>query len=177
MQRSVEMVVGLLGVLKAGGAYVPLDPAYPADRLAYMLANSAVPLLLTEERLLDTLPEHSAQVICLDRDWETLISGQRATDPVGGMTPENLAYVIYTSGSTGQPKGVQVLQKGLVNFLSAMSREPGLSAQDKLLAVTTLSFDIAGLELYLPLIVGAQVEVVSHEIAADGYRLRERLKA
>ena len=107
LKHSLEMVVGLLGILKAGGAYVPLDPAYPKERLAFMLEDAEVPVLLTQEPLLAGLPEHNAKVVCLDSDWEA-IAQESAENPFCLTMPENLAYVIYTSGSTGQPKGVLV---------------------------------------------------------------------
>jgi amino acid adenylation domain-containing protein/non-ribosomal peptide synthase protein (TIGR01720 family) len=176
VERSLEMVVGLLGVLKAGGAYVPLDPTFPKERLAFMLADSRLPVLLTQERLVADLPEHQARVIRLDADWPD-IAKEKTSNPALVGNRDQLAYVIYTSGSTGRPKGVQVVQGALVNFLTSMRREPAITPEDRLLSVTTLSFDIAGLELYLPLIVGAQVEVISREMAADGFRLSERLKS
>jgi amino acid adenylation domain-containing protein len=174
IERSVEMVVGLLGILKAGGAYVPLDPAFPRERLAFMLQDSQVPVLLTQASLLNELPAHSARAICLDADWET-IAQENAENPEGGATPADLAYILYTSGSTGKPKGVQIPHRALTNFLLSMQIEPGLTGNDVLVSVTTLSFDIAGLELYLPLITGAHVVVVSHEVAADGALLLKAL--
>lgn len=147
MDRSTEMIIGLLGILKAGGAYVPLDPDYPAERLAYMISDSAMPVLVTQSALLDRLPELTAQTICLDTGWDD-ISRQSTENPPRLNNPDNLAYVIYTSGSTGKPKGVQVPHGAVVNFLTSMAREPGLTGDDVLLAVTTLSFDIAVLELF-----------------------------
>jgi amino acid adenylation domain-containing protein len=170
------MVVGLLGILKAGGPYVPLDPAYPQERLSFMLSDSQAKVLLTQQRLLERLPEHQAYVICLDTDWET-INQQSKENPVSSTTSRDLAYVIYTSGSTGKPKGVQILHGAVVNFLKSMEREPGLTKSDVLLAITTLSFDIAALELYLPLIVGALLVLVSREVATDGKQLMEQLRA
>jgi amino acid adenylation domain-containing protein len=167
LQRSVEMVVGLLGILKAGGAYVPLDPAFPRERLAFMLKDSEVPVLLTQDSLVRELPTHAARTIRLDADWDSI--AQASTENLAGeATTSDLAYILYTSGSTGKPKGVQIPHRALTNFLLSMQREPGLTADDVLVSVTTLSFDIAGLELYLPLITGARVVVVSHEVAADG---------
>src|SRR3712207_2358451 len=107
MERSLEMVVGLLGILKAGGAYVPLDPSYPKERLAFMLEDSQASVLLSQQRLLEDLPEHESRVVCLDSAWEGSIQDQEV-NPASGATAENLAYVIYTSGSTGKPKGVQI---------------------------------------------------------------------
>ena len=174
IERSLEMVIGLLSILKAGGAYVPLDPSYPPERLAFMLEDSQVLLLLTQEKLKTNLPEPKAQVLCLDTDWE-IISKASQENPVNGVGPKNLAYVIYTSGSTGKPKGVQIAHQSVINFLSAMRHTPGFTHQDILLAVTTISFDIAVLELYLPLMVGARIVLVSREIASDGAQLLDRL--
>lgn len=175
MEPSLEMVVALLGILKAGGAYVPLDPAYPKQRLAFMLEDSRVSVLLTQQQLLTLLPpDHGAQLVWVDTNW-TQVAEQDDINPDHRTAPENLAYVIYTSGSTGNPKGVPILHRGVVNFLSAMRCESGLDAKDTLLAVTNLSFDIAGLELYLPLTVGACVVLANREIAADGDLLLEEL--
>jgi amino acid adenylation domain-containing protein len=174
VQRSVEMVVGLLGILKAGGAYVPMDPMYPKERLRFMLDDAQASVLLTQQRLIAELPKSDASLVCLDADWKE-ISNTPAETPESGVKPKALAYVIYTSGSTGKPKGVAIPHGALVNFLYAMREQPGLEAEDTLLAVTTLSFDIAALELYLPLIVGACVVVVSREVASDGVTLAKQL--
>jgi len=176
MERSLEMMVALLGILKAGGAYVPLDPTYPRERLAFMVQDAQLPLLLTQQRLVDKLPPHEGQVLCLDADWPAV--AQQSEENLPSLTaPHHLAYVIYTSGSTGQPKGVQIPHQAVVNFLTTMAHQPGLQAEDRLLAVTTLSFDIAVLELFLPLTVGAQVILVSRQIAADGRRLADLIEA
>ena len=176
VERGLEMVVGLLGILKAGGAYVPLDPGFPPSRVAFMLADAAVPVLVTQESLRGRFEAPGARVVCLDSDRDAL-ELRSADDPAGGASADNLAYAIYTSGSTGTPKGVMVPHGALTNFLLSMAREPGLSAADTLLAVTTLSFDIAALELFLPLVNGAKVEVASRDEAVDGPRLIGRLKA
>ena len=136
VERSLDMLVGLLGILKAGAAYVPLDPAYPKDRIAYIIEDAKAPLLLTQSSLVSSLPESTAQHICLDSDW-TRISGESTDDLANQSRPESLAYVLYTSGSTGKPKGVQIEHRNLVNFLASMQREPGLTQDDVLLAVTT----------------------------------------
>ena len=174
VERSLDMVVGLLGILKAGGAYVPLDPTYPQERLSFMLEDAKVPVLLTQSRLAERFPGSSARVLCLDSDW-LVIARESAANPASQVKPENLAYVIYTSGSTGKPKGVQIPHRAVVNFLTSMSQKPGMTKQDRLLAVTTLSFDIAGLEIYLPLTLGASVEIVSREVASDGSQLLSKL--
>ncbi len=173
-EGSIEMVVGLIGILKAGGAYVPLDPGYPRERVAFMLKDSKVPVLLTQRNLVRKLPEHELRVICLDMDWKKIskLSDQNLIDRVKG---KNLAYTIFTSGSTGKPKGVQIPHQALTNFLYSMSKQPGLTEKDVLLAVTTICFDIAALELYLPLIVGAQVVLAGREVASDGTQLLEVL--
>jgi surfactin family lipopeptide synthetase A len=175
VERSLEMMVGLLGILKAGGAYVPLDPNYPQERLQYKLQDSAISLLLTQQKLLAKLPNHSAEVICLDLDWHKI--AQYITETIeSGVQPNNLAYVIYTSGSTGKPKGVQIEHHSVINFLTAMARSPGLEAQDTLLSVTTISFDIHVLELFLPLSLGAKVIIASREIAMNGHLLIQALE-
>jgi non-ribosomal peptide synthetase component F len=152
LERSPEMVVALLAVLKAGGAYVPLDPTYPPDRLAFVLADSGARVLLTQSELRYELPAGDLEVIEVEPGAGGF-AGESAVDPAPLAGPEDLAYVIYTSGSTGRPKGVEVRHAGVVNFLTSMARCPGLTAADALLAVTTISFDIAGLEIYLPLAV------------------------
>lgn len=171
VNRSMDMLVGLLGVLKAGGAYLPLDPSFPAERLAFMLADSNAAIILTLSSLLSNLPENNAQVICLDE----LTKEKRGRKPKATVTPDDLAYVIYTSGSTGKPKGVQIHHRAVVNFLSSLRNHLVIGADDTLLAVTTLSFDIAVLELMLPLTVGARVVIASSEITADGALLSQAL--
>jgi amino acid adenylation domain-containing protein/non-ribosomal peptide synthase protein (TIGR01720 family) len=166
MERSVDLLVGLLAILKAGGAYVPLDPDYPPERLAYMLEDSGAALVLTQAHLCDVLPASDVAVVCLDRD-AGLFADCPAHAPQDRGSGESLAYVIYTSGSTGRPKGVAVRHAALVNFLAGMRREPGLGAGERMLALTSLSFDIAGLELYLPLISGGTLVLVDRDAARD----------
>jgi len=173
VNRSLEMLVGLLGILKAGGAYLPLDPSFPSERLAFMLADSDASILLTQSSLISKLPEHKAQIICLDDLGQSPSTGTKKKSPF--TKPDNLTYIIYTSGSTGKPKGVQIHHQAVVNFLYSMRKSLGISAGDTLLAVTTLSFDIAVLELILPLTVGARVVIAGSEIAADGALLAESL--
>lgn len=174
LQRSLQMVVALLGVLKAGGAYVPLDPNFPRRRLSAMVADARVKLLLTQQSFVHLFQETAVELVCLDRDWPT-IAGYEGTNLSHRTNAGDLAYVIYTSGSTGRPKGVQIEHGAVVNFLTAMQKEPGLTAQDVLLAVTTLSFDIAVLEIFLPLVTGARLVLVDGETAVDGRRLAEAL--
>lgn len=177
VERSLEMVVGLLAILKAGGAYVPMDPSYPKERLQFMLQDAQVSFLLTQTSLIEQLPHQTAQLtqlIYLDKNWPD-IAHHSSVNLNLPLTPENLAYVIYTSGSTGQPKGVEITHGSVSNFLQTMAERPGINAQDKLLSVTTLSFDIAALELFLPLSVGAQVILANHETASDGLQLKQKL--
>lgn len=174
VERSADMLAGLLGILKAGGAYVPLDPEYPAHRLAYMVESAQVSVLVTQQALLERLPDTGALILCLDGE---LMSGQGQASVWEGPGPESLAYIIFTSGSTGKPKGVQVPHGTVVNFLTSMARSPGLESRDVVLAVTTLSFDIAVLELFLPLIVGARVVICDRESASDGQQLVAALES
>lgn len=168
LERSLDMVIGLLGILKAGGAYVPLDPEYPVERLAYIVRDSGLQVLLTQEGLLDRAGSQPAlEIVSLERDGVS-IAQEKDTRPICQVTDQDLAYVLYTSGSTGKPKGVQIPHAAVVNFLCSMREEPGLCASDVLLAVTTISFDIAGLELFLPLTTGAHVVLLSRDCVLDG---------
>jgi amino acid adenylation domain-containing protein len=162
-------------VWKAGGAYLPLDPEFPSDRLAFMLEDSAASVLVTQSRLLSRLPSAVPALICLDRDRQWL-GCDRARPPDSLASLDDIAYVLYTSGSTGRPKGVEIGHRALVNFLSSMQREPGITSSDRLLAVTTFSFDIAGLELYLPLVSGARVVIAPRAAVIDGNALSGMLK-
>ena len=171
-ERSPRMLVGLLAILKAGGAYVPIDPTYPSDRVRFMIEDARVAVLVTESSLVETLPTGDAQVVTFDvSTWED----ENPANLDGSTAPQSLAYVIYTSGSTGKPKGVQVPHGALTNFLQSFRQTLGIDASDVLLAVTTLSFDIAGLELWLPLIVGARIELAGRDQAADGVHLATRI--
>ena len=176
IERSLEMVVGLLGILKAGGAYLPLDPGFPAQRLAFMVEDAQVNIVLTQAYLVDISPgQDIAHAVCLDSDWPQI--SQFSSDPLPATADsDDCAYTIYTSGSTGKPKGVQITHRNVVNFLTAMLHKPGLAAGDRLLAVTTLSFDISVLELFLPLINGASVVVAKREVANDGRLLAKLIE-
>ena len=173
VERSIDMVIGMLGILKSGAAYVPMDPSFPTARLSFMVEDSQMPVIVTQKELINQLPQHHARVIQMD-------SSPSEFEPIPELsklvTGNDLAYVIFTSGSTGLPKGVQIEHRAVVNFLNSMRREPGLSPDDILLSVTTLSFDIAGLELLLPLITGATVVVARRETVIDGNLLKKELE-
>nr|WP_245322598.1 non-ribosomal peptide synthetase [Bradyrhizobium valentinum] len=179
LDRGVEMMVALLAVLKAGGAYLPLDPDYPPERLAHMLRDSGSALMLTQRTLLDqfspVLEETGAEAWLLDEQ-----DGGEGGD-TGNLDitvhPESLAYVIYTSGSTGLPKGVMVRHDAVTNFLATMAEQPGLTSQDRVLGLTSLSFDIAVLELWLPLTIGARVVLADRAAAHDPARLKAMVAA
>ncbi|ASS75247.1 hypothetical protein CIG75_09800 [Tumebacillus algifaecis] len=173
LERSLDLLIGVLGILKAGSAYVPLDPTYPQERLHLMLEDSQASLLVTKSALATSLPPHGAQVIDLE-DGEPLTAFPAENLQVS-VAEHDLAYVIYTSGSTGTPKGVAIEHRSLSNFLLAMQHELEFTAQDVLCAVTSLSFDIAGLELYLPLICGAQIVLADRATVGDGERLARLL--
>ena len=176
LDRSERLVVAVLGVLKAGAAYVPLDPMYPRDRLAFMVSDTGMPLVVTETGVREQAPLQGMEVVLLD-DEAAWLAAEPYTGPNIPTDGDDLAYVIYTSGSTGTPKGVAVPHRSVVNFLTSMGEQPGLAADDVMLAVTTLSFDISVLELLLPLVVGARVVVVDAKTAADGKRLAVALEA
>ena len=160
LDRTVEMPVAMAAALKAGAAYVPLDPAHPPDRLRYIVEDARLTCLVTSSWLAESFDAASVASVLLDAAASELDSLE-TSKPEVPVAPEDVAYVIYTSGSTGRPKGVQVEHRNVVSFLDAMRREPGLKESDVLLAVTTLSFDIAGLEIWLPLSVGAKVVLAS----------------
>ena len=167
VERSAAMVVALLAVLKAGGAYVPLDPSYPRERLLVMLEDAEPALVLTDAASEQALPEDGAPRWRMEEVAREL---ERA-NAKGGVTGTDLAYVIYTSGSTGRPKGVEVAHHSVVNLLSSLGAQTGFAVSDVLLAVTSLSFDIAGLELYLPLTTGAKVVLAERAAQPDGQAL------
>ena len=173
--RSFDMVAGILAILKAGGAYVPLDPGFPKERLKLILGDARPPVLLTQRDLLETLPQSNARTVLCDDDAEC--GEEDSPNVVVPVGPEDLAYVLYTSGSTGKPKGVEVPHRAVVNLLASMQREPGFRAEDSLLAVTTLSFDIAALEIFLPLVTGGRLVLASRDIAADPVRLAELIRS
>jgi amino acid adenylation domain-containing protein len=174
-ERSLGMLVGLLGILKAGGAYVPLDPNYPQDRLEFIVDDAQPRVLLSQQSLRDEFRAKNANIVSIE-DVLCQPAGGERTRSEGNRRSSDLANVIYTSESTGRPKGVQITHRSLVDLLIAMLTEPGISEKDHLLAVTSLSFDMAGFELFLPLIVGAQVTIAPSDVAADGFRLASLMK-
>jgi amino acid adenylation domain-containing protein len=170
--RSPDMVVGLLGVLKAGAAYVPLDPYYPKERLAFMLEDAGCSAVVTQEQWWDCLPETGAPTVSIDTD-RSVLNRQKCNDLAAEASPEDLAYVIYTSGSTGKPKGVAIRRCALTNFIHAMRRQFDVCEHDVFLAITTISFDIAGLELFLPLTGGGRVVLATRDDTSQASRLSQ----
>lgn len=166
VERSLEMIIGILGILKSGGAYLPLDPSYPKGRLAFMLSDSQTPVVVTQHKLLADIPETTAKCICLDRDWEH-ISLQPDTNPKVAMTPENLAYVIYTSGSTGKPKGVMIEHHGVVNLQQEQGKAFHIMKDDKVLQFSSLSFDAAISEIWVTFHHGATLVLTTREHIRD----------
>jgi len=171
VERSPEMIAAMLGILLVGAAYVPLDPDFPQARLEVMIEDASPSIIITQGSVKDLLPKSESHIVNLDDD----LAGTNPFQPKP-VTPENLAYVLFTSGSTGRPKGVEIPHGALTNLLESMRERPGLSSSDVLVAITTLSFDIAGLEIFLPLICGAKMLMVSREMAVDALALNELLK-
>ena len=147
VERSIEMVVGILGIMKAGGAYVPLDPAYPQERLNFMLEDAQAAIVLTQERLLPTLSAVRGRLICLDSEWDE-IATESVENPMSGVSPENLSYVIFTSGSTGTPKGIAIFHRGVVNNIVDLNWRHGVSRRDRMLCLSSLSFDMCVYEVF-----------------------------
>jgi len=174
LERSPQIYVAILGVLKAGGAYVPLDPGYPRDRLQFILADSQAEVLIVEGCVADRAPPHEGTLVAIDTDWPQIATGSDARPGVE-MEPCNRAYVIFTSGSTGKPKGVQIEHRSAVNLFHTMKDRPGLTAEDIWLSSTPISFDMVIPELFLPLVVGARIALVSRAVAQDGPRLAKEL--
>ena len=174
LERTPTMLAALLGVLKSGAAYVPLDPGFPVERIGYMLEDAAAPVVLTERAIAAQLPAGAHVALVLE---DVLGAADDVAAIDGGASADDAAYVIFTSGSTGRPKGVRIPHRAAVNFLASMAREPGLGADDRLCAITTLSFDIALLELMLPLTVGARVVLADRATTADGPALAALLDA
>jgi amino acid adenylation domain-containing protein len=163
LERCPEMLIGLLGVWKAGGAYVPLDPAYPMDRLSFMVTDAAVKVLLTDNKHKPLFASVNDEAICLDTDWPAIAQESTSNLPPAS-DPSNLAYVMYTSGSTGAPKGVMVLQSGLVNYLSWAIKTYSVGAGGSVPVHTSISFDLTVTGLYIPLLAGGRVEILSEDV-------------
>jgi len=174
LDRSPEMIISLLAILKSGAAYVPLDPEYPKDRVEFMLEDSSAKILLTSKKYKNHFKSAATELLIEDA-LEKLVN-YPIGEPKVNINSADLAYVLYTSGSTGKPKGVQIRHYNLVNFLMSMQKEPGMNSEDKILAVTTISFDIAGLELYLPLICGAKLILSNSDTSKDGRLLLDLVK-
>ncbi len=170
VERSLEMIVGLLGILKAGGAYVPLDPTYPTDRLNFMLQDTHMSFVLTCQHLRKQLPAEQMALICLDSDWST-IAQQPTEKPVYVTRPQHLAYVIYTSGSTGKPKGVLVQHQSVCAILTTSLQICEIKQQDRIAQCVSFSFDVAVLEIFLALLSGSILNLVSAEVVSEGEAL------
>ncbi len=175
VERSIEMVVGILGIMKAGGAYVPLDPGYPKQRLSFIIQETQVPILLTQKPLLEELPENKAQIVCLDSDWNS-IRDQSKEDPSTTISGKNLAYVIFTSGSTGMPKGVMVAHMSLWHYVHDLQAPLGVSSDDVYLHTASISFSSSIRQLMLPITHGAAVSIATPEQKTDPLMLLDLVK-
>ncbi|MBD2120461.1 non-ribosomal peptide synthetase [Trichocoleus sp. FACHB-262] len=169
VERSLEMVVALLGILKAGGAYVPIDPSYPRDRIAFILSDTQTPLLLTQSHLLSRLPDTQTPIFCLDRDWQTVATSP-TENPDSITESDHLAYVIYTSGSTGQPKGALIHHRGLTNYLNWAIQAYEVAQGEGSLVHSSLAFDLTVTSLWSPLLVGRSVELLPDDPSLETLR-------
>ncbi|CAC5343231.1 MULTISPECIES: non-ribosomal peptide synthetase [Planktothrix] len=164
VKRSLEMIIGILGILKAGGAYVPLDPEYPQERLIFILEDSQVKLILTQEKLVESIPQHQASIICLDTEWEK-ITQEKTSNPESGAKPDNLTYIIYTSGSTGQPKGVLVNHSHVVRLFAATDPWYHFNSQDVWTLFHSYAFDFSVWEIWGALLYGGRLVIVPYLIS------------
>jgi amino acid adenylation domain-containing protein len=174
VERSFDMLVGIIGILKAGGAYVPLDPSYPAERLAFMLEDAHASVLLTQERLVTQLPSHSGRTVCIDSDWPQIAEHDK-TNPNSGVVGDNLAYIIYTSGSTGKPKGVMVTHRGICNTSEVMVRVYDFPPGTRMLQFGSLSFDMAVFDI-IPAIISGGTLVLAPQNPPTGQDLLELVR-
>ena len=174
VERSIDMVVGLLGILKAGGAYVPFDPAYPSERLSFMVEDAQVSVLLTQERLVERVPPDVTEVVCLESGWQEIVQ-ESGKNPESSVTAENAAYVIYTSGSTGKPKGVLGVHRASLNRFSWMWQSFPFAANDVCCQKTSLSFVDSIWEIFGPLLKGIQLVIIKDEELKDPHRLVQAL--
>jgi amino acid adenylation domain-containing protein len=172
VERSLEMMVGLLGIIKAGGAYVPLDPAFPQERLTFILRDAQASVLLTQQRLSAGLSEPQTQIVCLDTDWE-LIAQESRTNPINKVAPDNLVYALYTSGSTGIPKGVAVEHRQLCNYLHGISKRLVLSNPASFATVSTLAADLGNTMVFVSLCTGGCLHILSQERVTDPYTMAD----
>ncbi|WP_181861142.1 non-ribosomal peptide synthetase [Streptomyces diacarni] len=174
LERSTESVVGMLGILKAGGAYVPIDPRYPRDRMAFVVEDAGLHLMLTQEHVVPKLPEGDFEVFCMDSEWATV-----AQEPVGApattLTPHNLAYIIYTSGSTGRPKGVMVAHRCIHHLVPWIRRNPCFDRRQRVLQVASTSFDFSVWEILMPLVTGGTVYIPGKDVRMIGTELHDVL--
>jgi amino acid adenylation domain-containing protein len=173
MHRTAEVVSSLLGILKAGAAYVPLDPAYPRDRLTYVVENSNIQILLCSQDLVNSAPGTGLTCLVMDDPQASWRKGSE-NNPICRAGSEDVVYVLYTSGSTGKPKGVEIPHRAVSNFLNTMQREMGLTPEDRVLALTTLSFDISVLEIFLTLLAGARIVMIDRQTLLDPKALIRR---
>ncbi|MEH2415117.1 amino acid adenylation domain-containing protein [Nostoc sp.] len=174
VERSFDMVIGMLGILKAGGAYVPLDPSYPSERLNFMLEDAQVSVLLTQERWLERLKNYNSQIICLDKDWEVIYQ-EIEDNPPSKVTVDNLTYVIYTSGSTGKPKGVKIEHRGLLNLVFWHQKAFAVSPLDRATQICGVGFDACSWEIWPYLSAGASIYFVDDETRQMPEQLRDWL--
>ena len=174
VERSFDMVIGMLGILKAGGAYVPLDPTHPPERLNFMLEDAQVPVLLTQQRWVERLGRQKSHIICLDKDWET-IAQESEDNPISNITVDNLAYIIYTSGSTGKPKGVQIEHRGLLNLVFWHQKAFAVSPIDRVTQIAGVAFDACSWEILPYLSAGASIYFPDDEIRLTPEKLRDWL--
>jgi len=163
VERSLDMIIGILGILKAGGAYVPLDINYPKERITYILEDTQLSILLTQSQLLEQLPAFQGITICLDQDWST-IAKQSTVSPLVEVDQHNLAYIIYTSGSTGQPKGVMIEHRSVVNYILTTIREYGITSEDQILQFSSICFDASVEEIFVSLLSGATLVLRTEEM-------------
>jgi amino acid adenylation domain-containing protein/non-ribosomal peptide synthase protein (TIGR01720 family) len=170
VERSLEMIIGMLGILKAGGAYLPLDPTYPKERLSFMLSDSQVQVLLTQQKFVESFADSGAKTVCLDQDWE-LITRQNQENPTSDVTAENLAYVIYTSGSTGTPKGVMIQHRGVCNLAQAQVKLFGVNQNSRVLQFASFSFDASVSEIVMALCSGASLYLGNQDSLRPGIDL------
>nr|NCS25718.1 amino acid adenylation domain-containing protein [Microcystis aeruginosa BS13-02] len=163
VERSLEMIIGILGILKAGGAYVPLDINYPQERITYLIEDTQLSIVLTQSKFLEQLPKFIPNTICLDQDWST-IAKQSTVNPLVAVEQHNLAYIIYTSGSTGQPKGVMIEHRSVVNYILTTIREYGITSEDQILQFSSICFDASVQEIFVSLLSGATLVLRTEEM-------------